>query len=217
MGTKQVVKRRTKLSCLLVLLLFSAIYCGLLCSRWHLNRMRIAALEEQSAALIKLCAQNQALRNIREQVNELEGQRQDNRLLFRLRNEVALLQDVARLQSENLELRRANEQLEQAPETVAARQQIDMTELAEIGAAIMAYAQRNSDTLPEQFGQLKPYLPADVFPMLETNRFELLWRGELRNIANPTSTPVARGRAKDSQNQRVYLFADGHLEVKQDE
>jgi prepilin-type processing-associated H-X9-DG protein len=112
--------------------------------------------------------------------------------------------------------RAENQALEKDPITVSARQAVDVGELTQIAAAIGLYAKMNGNNLPAQFADLKHYTTADVFPSLETNRFELLHQGKLTDIANPVSTPLVRARAKDRQNQRPYLFADGHLEIREE-
>ena len=150
--------------------------------------------------------------------------------LFRLRNDIrqlqaagekrklaaarSLEQQVSQLQTENVQLRYQNQQLEQTPKTVSARQTVDVGELTQIGEALALYAKMNDNNLPQQFAELKHYTAADVFPALETNRFELLYQGNLTNIADPVNTPLVRAKAKDLQNQRPYLFADGHLEIR---
>jgi hypothetical protein len=226
------MKPRLKFAGLLVVLLASGICFGLLYSHWRRNCAKIAGLEQKLAALNSVRAENQALQPILAELQELQDLRNSSAALFRLRKEVGALQglvekrrlaatrsmeaQVAQLQTENLQLRSENQELEKAPVTVAARQAVDVGELTQIAAAIGLYAKMNDNNLPAHFADLKSYTTADVFPNLETNRFEFLLQGKLTDIANPVSTPLVRAKAKDGQNQRPYLFADGHLEIRED-
>ncbi|MEY2427926.1 MAG: hypothetical protein QOJ40_811, partial [Verrucomicrobiota bacterium] len=123
-------------------------------------------------------------------------------------------EQMSQLKTENLQLRGENQQLEQAPQILSARQQVDVDELNQIAGALSLYAKMNDNRLPAQFGELRSYSTAEVFPTLETNRFELLYQGNLTNISDPANTPLVRAQAKNLLNQRAYLFADGHLEIR---
>ena len=86
----------------------------------------------------------------------------------------------------------------------------------QIGQAFSLYAKMNDDKIPEDFAQLKYYITSDIFPTLETDRYEILYKGKLADIADPANTPLLRSKLKNSQNQRPYFFADGHLEIMQE-
>src|SRR6266550_2466426 len=215
---------------LLGLFLGAGIYCSLLYSHSRLQCAKIAVLRQQLADVAQVRAQNQALRKILLQLDELDELRKDHAELFRLRNEIGRLQaagekrklaavrtaeeQLSQLKTENIRLRDENQQLEQAPQTVSARQQVDVDELNQIAGALSLYARMNDNKLPAQFGELRSYSSAEVFPTLETNRFEILYQGNLTNIADPANTPLVRAQAKNLLNQRAYLFADGHLEIR---
>ena len=224
------MKPRLRFTCLLLLLLGSAAYCGFLYADFRQNQAKILGLRQQLADSDHDRAQNDSLRKILAQLDDLEALRKDNAELLLVRKEIrgleaiaekrklaaarSLDEQISQLQTENLQLRDQNFQLEQAPKTVSARQAVDVDELTQIAEALSLYAKMNDNNLPEQFGELKHYTSADVFSNLEITRFELMYQGKLTNIADPVNTPLARAKAKDSQNQRPYLFADGHLEIR---
>jgi hypothetical protein len=224
------MKTRLRFIGLLGLVLADGIYCSLLFSHSRLERARIAVLRQQLADLAPVRAQNQALRTILFQLDELDQLRKDHAELFRLRNEIGRMQladekrklaaarsaedQLSQLKTENTQLRDENQQLAQAPQTVTARQEVDVDELNQIAGALTLYARMNDNKLPAQFSELKSYSTAEVFPTLETNRFEIVYQGNLTSIADPAITPLARAQAKNSLNQRAYLFADGHLEIR---
>ncbi|SRR6266581_378615 len=224
------MKPRLTFISLLGLLLAAGIYCSLLYSHSRLERAKIAALRQQLADSAQVRAQNQALRKIFLQLDELEDLRKDHAEIFRLRNEIGQLQaawekrklaaargaeeQVSQLKTENNQLRDENQQLEQAPRTLSARQEVDVDELNLIAGALSLYAKMNDNQLPAQFAELRSYSTAEVFPALETNRFEILYTGKLTSIADPANTPLVRAQAKNLLNQRAYLFADGHLEIR---
>src|SRR6266436_2358918 len=194
------MKPRLGFISLIAVLLASGIYCCSLYSHSRLNRAQIEMLQEQLAEFGQVRAQNQALRILLAQLDELEALRKDNAELLRIRHEILELQatadkrklaaarsregQVLQLQTDNLQLRLENEQLEQAPQIVSARQQVDVDELAQIGDALRLYAKMNDNNLPGQFAELRHYTTADIFPTLETNRFEFLYQGKLTSISD---------------------------------
>jgi hypothetical protein len=224
------MKPRLRFISLLGLLLAAGIYCFSLSSHCRLQREKIALLQRQMADSTQVRAQNQALRKTLLQLDVLDDLRKDHAELFRLRNEIGQLQaatelrklaaarsaeeQLAQLKTENIRLRDGNQQLVQAPQTLSARQQVDVDELNQIAGALSLYAKMNDNKLPAQFSELRSYSTADVFPTLETNRFEIVYQGNLTNIADPANTPLVRAQAKNLLNQRAYLFADGHLEIR---
>ncbi|MDB6066565.1 MAG: hypothetical protein JWR26_2773 [Pedosphaera sp.] len=222
------MKSRLTFIGLFILLLISGICFFRLYSHFRLNGTKIAALQQQSAELGSVRAQNKALQRISRQFEELEDLRKDNEERFRIRNEIRQLQaaaekrklDLARilsgLQAENLRIRDEIGHLEQAPEAISARQLVDVNELTQIGQALNLYANMNSNTLPENLAELKYYTAADAFPALEINRFEILYKGKLTDIADPSKTPLIRARFRNPQNQRPCLFADEHLEMEEE-
>jgi prepilin-type processing-associated H-X9-DG protein len=213
-----------------VLILASGLYAAFLYSHLRSTQTKTALLREQLSDSDKIRQENEKFHRILRETEELELLRNDNAERSQLRNEVARLQavidkrkrdaeldlnrQVSQLQSENVQLRGEIQQLEQAPETIAARQTVDASELMEIGQAIGSYARMNDNRLPQTLSELRSYTAANVFPALETNRFEILFTGKLTQISDPAKTPLARTKSKDAQNQRPYLFADGHVEIQ---
>src|SRR5258708_3668408 len=204
------------------LLLAAGIYYSLLYSHSRLERAKIAVLRQQLADLAQVRAQNQNLRKILLQLDELDDLRNDHTELFRLRNEFGRLQaaeekrklaaarsakeQFSQLETENLQLRNENQQLEQAPQTLSARQQVDVDELNQIAGALSLYAQMNDNKLPAQFGELRSYSSAEVFPTLETNRFKIAYQGNLTTIAEPPNTPLVPAQPKNSPTHPASPF-----------
>ena len=222
------MKLRLRFFGLVFLVLAFSIYFSFLYSNFRFQNGKIGILRLQLAELSQIRTQNQALQKILWQSEELEELRKDNAELFRIRNEIRRLREAAekkldseknleeQLQTENANLRNENQQLEQAPEIASARQAVDVNELMQIGQAFSVYAKMNGNKIPEDFTELQSYTTADIFPTLETDRYEILYKGKLADIAEPANTPLLRAKLKNSQNQRPYIFADGHLEIMQE-
>lgn len=90
--------------------------------------------------------------------------------------------------------------------------------------AFLHYSAENDNRLPASFDEAEPFYPRDdaaAFAVLDPNRFEIVYRGSLRDIPNPASTIVIRERepfARTSEDgrtvlHRTYAFADGHSEI----
>ena len=222
------MKSRLRFIGLLFLLLAFSIFFSFLYFNFRVQNGKIAILRQQLAELSQIRTQNQALQKVLWQSEELEELHKDNAELFRIRNEIRRLRDAAekkldseqnleeQLQTENANLRFEKQQLEQAPEIVSASQTVDANELMQIGQAFSLYAKMNDNKIPEDFTELKSYTTADIFPTLETDRYEILYKGKLTDIADPANTPLLRAKLKNSQNQRPYFFVDGHLETIQE-
>ena len=215
---------------LLVLLPGSAVCFCFLLHHARINGELIAALGRRAGELKSARPDSQALRRISSEIEELEDLGKGREESVRLRSEVERLQSelekrnlaatrtvaaqASRLREENSRLQKENRELGESQPVVLARQLVDEGELMQIAQGLALYAKMNDSALPKNLAELKHYTTAQVFETLETNRFELLHVGKLTDIADPSHTALARVRAKDAQNQRPYLYADGHLEVK---
>jgi prepilin-type processing-associated H-X9-DG protein len=214
------------------LLAASSLYSLRLYSNLHSTNAAIASLRRQLSDAAAVKAENETLQQILRQSEDLDDLRKDNAEVFRARREIARLQtalekrkrdsarsleeQVSQLQAENLQLRDENQQLERSPKTVSAREAVDLNELGEIGQVLGLYASMNSNNLPQNLTELKSYAATDVFSTFETNRFEFVYQGNLTAIADPARTPLLRSKFKDDQNQRPYLFADGHVATQRE-
>jgi prepilin-type processing-associated H-X9-DG protein len=226
------VKLLFKLVGLASLLAASSLFSLHLYSDLHSTNAAIASLRRQLSDAAAVKAENETLQQILRLSEDLDDLRKDNAELLRARREIVRLQtalekrkrdsahsleeQLSQLQTENLQLRHDNQQLEQTPKTVSAREAVDLNELAEIGQILGLYASMNSNNLPHDLTELKSYAATDVFSTFETNRFEFVYQGNLTDISDPAKTPLMRSKFEDDQNQRPYLFADGHVATKKE-
>ena len=149
--------------------------------------------------------------------------------LLRLRGEVNSLRaqtnQIARLEQQNKQLQ------DSLTVTVQARQQSvaqaeeehehSIRELNTSKQAVLAmilYANDNQDQFPTNFDQAKSYFGNSGGPT-NLNDFEIVYRGPVSNLANPSSTIVVRTIQPWMANgkwRKTYGFADGHSEVHSD-
>jgi prepilin-type processing-associated H-X9-DG protein len=184
-------------------------------------RAEVSQLRENSV-------ENEAARKARADLEELEQLRRNHAELGELALKLRSLRetqaqrqatenenanDVRKLEAENAQLRSQVEQLKHAPTTAEARRSVDGTQLAQIGQYFRGYARNNGGKFPQDFAQLRYYLPANVYPTIETDRFEIL-TAPVTETSDPGQAPIVRTRFADEQNNRIVLFADGHVETR---
>jgi prepilin-type processing-associated H-X9-DG protein len=188
--------------------------------------LEVSRLQLELANLPRLRAENKELREISLRAEELKNLREENNEIPRLQKEVGELrlnlaqetrERMSRLEAEDERLAGISQQLEESPETIRSRQVMDMTQLRQIAEAFSAYIGEHDGELPANFSDLRRFVSAGVWSTLETSRFEILLRGRLDDIAAPDKTPIVRSISKDKENQRAYLFADGHVEMRTDQ
>jgi len=166
------------------------------------NELRLEELEQlrrNHLELDRLAAKVEQLRRMQAQRSS-EERRKDG-------------EQIHLLETQNSRLRTELAQMKAAPETAEARLSVDRTQLEQIARFFYSYARNNSGRYPSNFSELRYYLPASVFPTIETNRFEILWGGANAE-PDPAQQALVRTRVEDQQNTRFYLFADGHLETR---
>jgi hypothetical protein len=105
------------------------------------------------------------------------------------------------------------DEIKVAPSSIEARRSVDSSELEQIGHFFRAYARNNSGKYPADFNELRYYLPATVYPAIETNRFEIL-NSDIDTNPDAGKQALVRTRTPDAQSVLLYLFADGHLETR---
>jgi prepilin-type processing-associated H-X9-DG protein len=222
------MKRRVAIAMLLAVLFGCCSYCALLWRDYTSHKRDLERLRAELFQLRKISRDNEAARKARADLEELEQLRRNHielgELALKLRglrkaqaqrqareNENA--NDVRKLESENAQLRSQVEQLKHAPTTAEARRSVDGTQLAQIAHYFRGYARNNGGKFPSDFAELKYYLPANVYPNIETDRFEIL-TGAAIGTSDPGQAPIVRTRFADEQNTRIFLFADGHVETR---
>jgi len=196
----------------------------------YIGRSRqLEQLQQQISRLGDISAQNEALQKAYAQLEELERLRRNHFELGELTSRIAALRQaqaqrkmeaqqaaeekLRTLELENAQLRAELDQMKAAPGFVEARRSVDGSQLEHIGLFFRSYARNNHGKYPSDFTELKYYLPATVYPSIETNRFEILVQETDAN-PDPGQQALVRTRILDDQNDRLYLFADGHLETK---
>jgi hypothetical protein len=89
------------------------------------------------------------------------------------------------------------------------------------GLAFHLYAEDNQDQMPETFEQAAKYFPeqgAVNRSSFDENRFEIVYRGSLRDVTKPMDTILARERQpvpnfRQPGAVKAYVFSDGHSEL----
>jgi hypothetical protein len=151
---------------------------------------------------------------------ELWGAENDE--LERLRKEVAVLREkheaqLTALRDRNQALQEEVVALRSDPATAQANEVFETSQLLQIAQAFLRYAELNTNRFPRDFSELQPYAPAAVFSALETSRYEIVAPADWSAVANPAQTALLRSKHADPGKGRLYLFADGHTETREDE
>ena len=196
------------------------------CLTYRSQNLEVSRLQRELADLPRLRAENKELREISLRAEELKSLREDSEELPRLQQAVLKLRlnlaqearkQMSKLEAEDERLADINQQLEESPEIIRARQVMDVTQLRQIAKAIGGYIREHDGKSPANFSELRHFVSPGIWATLETSRFEMLLRGRLDDIAAPDKTPIVRSISKDKENQRAYLFADGHVEMRTDQ
>jgi len=223
------MKRRLTTAILLVLLLSCCGYWAFLWTEYTSHQRDLERLRGEVAQLRETSADNQAARKARGDLEELDQLRRNHAELGELASKISVLRQaqarqsqevysgggdqVRRLEVENQQHRGELEQLKHASTTIAARRSVDGTQLEQIASFFRSYARNNKGKYPRDFTELRYYLPANVYPAIETNRFEILNQDDDVS-ADPGQQPLVRTRSADDQNVQLYLFSDGHVESR---
>ena len=164
---------------------------------------------------------------------ELAKLRSEHAELLRLRGEVGRLRqsaaDLERLKTENERLRatQAAQKTEDEPqedEELGAFRTIAIARMNYAkgwGIAFTVFSQKNGGMMPETFDQAAKFYPeqwASVMSAFDQDKFEIVFRGSTKDIAQPARTIIAREKEpfanfRQPGSARTYLFADGHTEI----
>lgn len=223
------MKRRVTTAVLLASAVLCSCFCALLWVDYRLRSRQLDRLQQEVSRLNEVAAQNETLQKAYAQVEELERLRRNHLELGELALKIRALrqtqaqrqmaaqqvggEEIRKLELENAKLREELEQIKAAPGSLAARRSVDGSELEHIRLFFRSYARNNHGKYPTDFTELRYYLPATVYPSIETNRFEILV-SEPNVIPAPDQQVLVRTRFADDQTNRLYLFADGHLETR---
>jgi prepilin-type processing-associated H-X9-DG protein len=199
------------------------------------EQIRAASAENEG-----LQSQRQEIERLRVDNQQLERLRRDNQELHRLRGEVRQLREqskmIDQLQADNLLLREEGERLQRTQAQAAAQQQDQQQSAAlaelqaaknemlrrvgisrQIGVALIQHAQNHQDQLPTDLTQLRDSVGEGESGKVDLRAYEILAAGKLAEIPEPTKTAVVREKQKDARGLRVYVFADGHVELKKED
>jgi hypothetical protein len=219
------MNRRLKAAFIAALIVLSCGYCAFLAAYYNSRSSGLQCLQNEVSHLSGLVTQNEALQKTYGQLEELERLRRNHFELGQLTAKIAALRqaraqaqqvgedELRKLQIENERLRAELSEMKVAPRTIEDRLAVDGSELERISLFFRAYARNNNGKYPTDFSDLRYYVPASVYPSIETNRFEILLpEGEVN--PEPSQQILVRTRIHDDQKIRLYLYADGHLETR---
>jgi len=208
-----------------------------------IQRQTQIKLREENLALRQqaeqLAAENERLTNVGGQAESSQGFAKDQfSELLKLRGEVGLLRkrtnELEKLRAENRRLQAAladSGRNAPQPENDPAAEQAKQVGIAKLNytrrwlLAFVLYAEKNQDQFPASFEQALPFLSEEAKTEPDTSkngltpdRYEIVYQGALRNIANPSSAIVLREkeawqRFNGNGWARAYGFADGHSEI----
>lgn len=172
-------------------------------------RQQITQLETDNQSLSnRLAAVGHANALTDEQMNEL----------LRLRGEIGLL----RQQTNELgKLQRKLDDLQQSLQQPAGQQRLiaiyKMNDAKQASLLLQVFADKNNSQFPTNFDQAVSYLGNTNFVQVCNAEFEIIYKGSLTNIANPSSAIVLQEHEAwptyDGKWAKVYGFADGHAQL----
>jgi RNA polymerase sigma factor (sigma-70 family) len=177
------------------------------------------SLRQQQSQVATLQAENERLSNLASSGSPTSNHPEE---LQRLRSEAAALQRqtsvVARLREENRRLKASAAK----PSTPLQTQEEAMTSMSHSRSwtmAFMMYAADHEDQVPPNFEQASAFLDRKDQAEVEmaVDQFEIVYKGKLREIKNPSKTVVLREKQArqiaGGKWAKVYGFADGHSEI----
>jgi hypothetical protein len=159
--------------------------------------------------------------------HEAEQSQKEKDDLLRLRNEVGALRrqskEMESLRGENQRLQAALSQPDkpttQNPEDDPARKAaiLKLNDAKLLVLGMMMHANDHENQYPTNFNQLSPYLDGNDQKLSGSNQFDLVIRGTINSIKNPSTTIAVRETQPTFVNGKwvkAYGFADGHSEYK---
>jgi len=198
----------------------------------------LAAARTESDAVKAALAQDEA---------RLEEAKQERLQLLALRGEVGSLREAAR---ELARLKESNAARSQQPAAIDPNKELSQAEMEELtrkaedemnrafgilrmtfakhwALAFYQYAEEHDGMVPTTFAEAEKHFPEEhrsAMSVFDPNRFEIVYKGRLKDIQNPARTLLLREKApfenpsrESRQNGRplakTYAFADGHSEI----
>jgi RNA polymerase sigma factor (sigma-70 family) len=188
------------------------------------NRLRSdnQSLHQQVA---RLQAENTSLSNRLAAAGEAKSLPDDQlNELLKLRSEVGMLRQqtyeigALRKKLDNLK------QSSQSPAGNASSEELQqqmamhkMDDAKQAGLFLYMFADDNNSQVPTSFDQVVSYIGNTNFAQVFSKEFEIVYKGSLTNIANPSSAIVVQEhqawQTYDSKWAKVYGFADGHAQL----
>ncbi len=184
---------------------------GLAAQRDSLTKERddaVAAAAARNAASDDLSADKEELLRLRGEVGALRRQTNE---LSSLRQQNHQLQDT-------LAQARQKTQDSDVPSTDQQTAMVKMSSAKQAVLGIIMYAADNQNHYPTNMMDMTNYLRDPEFLDSLKRQFELVVQGSVENVSNAATTIAVRERAPamlEGKWVKVYGFADGHAEVKQ--
>lgn len=195
-----------------------------------IDQLRAENQRLTQAELTLTAERDNALAAVSGSAEELKRQQSDKSELLRLRGEIGVLRkhakDAEKLAEQNQALQSAlaqktqaapNAETEPDPERRFAVERLNQSKQIVLG--LYMYAEDNQHQIPADLNSISNYLGNAPTDYLQNNSFELVLQGALTNVANPASTIAVRSKSPfvvNGKSMKVYGFADGHAELKQE-
>ena len=214
-----------------VLCLAAIVALAVLFQQRKSQQTQLLKLREDAAAAETVQREHDELQGVAGMNEEMAKLREQNAELLRLRDEIEKL----RLEIEQLkagappkqsrgEIRQPSPVAQQISEAESppteeerALYQKHIEYLHHVGLAALMFADQFDGQMPSKLEQLKGFMPTELAEYLDPNRFELFALGKVSEIKAPMQTVLLREKSLLGRfRARVYVYADGHSEVKKE-
>jgi len=178
-------------------------------------RQQIAQLETENQSLSnRLAAIGEANSLTDEQMNELLRLRSEVGMLRQQTNELGKLRERLDNLKQSLQSSAENISPEEQQRQMAIRK---MNDAKQADLLLRVYVDDNTGQFPTNFDQAARYLTDTNLAQIFSNEFEIVYQGQLTNIATPSSAIVVQEHQAwltyDGKWAKVYGFADGHSQL----
>jgi len=176
--------------------------------------------------------ENDGLKKIKAQVDEIARLKKDNEDVTKLRGEVQQLREdkqglanqiqtaqetIDAAQSKAVAIAAASRPVQPKPVLEPASRE-EINAMKQVGLGLIMSANDHGGALPTGLAGWTDYLKGSTIDAKVLEQFVFFdMKEKLQEIKEPASTILARGRFTDANSRRTYVFADGHVEVRKDE